>query len=212
MRTYLFTTPVYDSYGHLERTVAISQCPSGRYHIHADYGFVQLIKPEGDCQVPIRLEAEQSVAEVVGTSLHNLSMPLIRYRTGDLVIVDSRQTRCPCGRAFPIIHSIVGRTTDVGITPDKRAITALYVALDRIPNVACAQIVQESLDTLAVNVVPISRNVTGLDDLIVKSIHAFTGTKMKVVVRHCQVDDLHVAKGRKLQTVVSQIDPALLLS
>jgi len=207
----VFAAPVYDSYGHLERTVAISQCPWARYHIHADYGFVELVKPEREPVLPIQLSPEQSVAEVLGTSLHNLSMPLIRYRTGDLVIVDSRQTRCPCGRTFPLVHAILGRNTDVVITPDRRAITALYVALDRIPHVACAQIVQESLDTLVVRVAS-AGEVAGLDDQIVRALHAFTGPAMRVVVRHCRPDELRPSDGGKLQTVVSHVDPAILMS
>lgn len=207
----VFAAPVFDSYGHLERTAAISQCPRGRYHVHADYGFVELVKPDRECQLPVVLSPGQSVAEVVGTSLHNLAMPLIRYRTGDLVIVDARQARCSCGRWFPVVESIVGRSTDVVITPDRRAITALYVALDRVPGIACAQIVQEAMDTLMVSVAPSSEEVAGVDDLITRTLHAFTGPEMKIVVRHVPLQELRPANGRKFQTVVSHLDPSLLM-
>jgi phenylacetate-CoA ligase len=128
----VFASPVCDCYGHLERTVAIAQCPHGRYHIHADYGLVELVAPEHDVELAWPLGPGQTVREVVGSSLHNLSMPLIRYRTGDLVIVDSRKGSCPCNRSFPIVDAILGRNTDIVVTPDGRAITALYVALDRL--------------------------------------------------------------------------------
>jgi phenylacetate-CoA ligase len=34
----VFHGKVYDSYGHMERTVAISECPHGGFHINPEYG------------------------------------------------------------------------------------------------------------------------------------------------------------------------------
>src|SRR5262249_9915856 len=36
-----FHCRVYDSYGHMERTVAISECPDGSLHINPDYGVLE---------------------------------------------------------------------------------------------------------------------------------------------------------------------------
>lgn len=37
----VFSSTLLDSYGHMERTVAVSQCPQGSYHIHSDYVFLK---------------------------------------------------------------------------------------------------------------------------------------------------------------------------
>jgi phenylacetate-CoA ligase len=203
----VFDSPVFDSYGHLERTAAISQCPSGRYHVHADYGLVEFVEPAESPTVPLSLDPSQSVAEIVGSSLHNFSMPLLRYRTGDLVVRDACQTRCPCGRTFPLVRSIIGRDTDVVITPDKRAITALYVALNRIPDLVCGRIVQEALDTLVVSVVPKASAAHDMSETITKVIHSFTGPAMNVIVRFCAMEELHATRGKKFKAVMSTIDP-----
>jgi hypothetical protein len=159
---------------------------------------------------PISLASGQSVFEVVGTSLHNLSMPLIRYRTGDLVIVDSAQRRCACQREFPLVHSIVGRDSDIVVTPDKRAVTALYVALDRLSGFTCGQIVQETPDTLVVKIVGDCTDDSGLQRAIVETVRSFTGSSMKIFVRNCGLDELR-AGGGKFKSIVSHVDPLTML-
>jgi phenylacetate-CoA ligase len=47
------------------------------------------------------------VGRVVFTDLHNRAMPLIRYDTGDLAVLEAGS--CPCGRSFPLI-TIEGRS------------------------------------------------------------------------------------------------------
>jgi len=208
----VFSSPVYDSYGHLERTVAISQCPEGQYHVHPDYGFTELLEPRRETTVPLDLSPSQSVFEIVSSSLHNFAMPLLRYRTGDLAIVDAEQKTCPCGRAFPLVRAIVGRETDIVITPDKRAVTALYAALDRVVGLEEAQIVQESLDTLLVRVVRGQTATADLEDDIVRTIHSFTGSSMRVVVQENSLEELRAGHTGKFRSLISHVDPLSLLS
>jgi phenylacetate-CoA ligase len=208
----VFSTPVYDSYGHLERTVAISQCPQQRYHVHTDYGFTEFVKPGQDVQLPLELSDSRAVFEIVSSSLHNLAMPLLRYKTGDLAILDAGQKSCPCGRAFPLVHAIIGRETEIVVTPDKRAVTALYVALDRIAGLTSAQIVQESLDTLIVRVVLGTAERSFVQHEVVRAIHAFTGPAMRVIVRECSLEEIHAGSGGKFKSLVSHVDPLSLLS
>jgi len=208
----VFSSPVFDSYGHLERTVAISQCPYGNYHIHSDYSLVELIKPKNDFLSSIPLKKGQSIFEVVGTSLHNYCMPLVRYKTGDLVITDSAQKCCPCKRSFPLINSVIGRDSDIIITPDKRAVTALYVALDRLPSITCGQIIQESPSMLEIRISCSSDNISQLQNLIKKEVSSFTGDSMSIKVKRCSPEELYTADGRKFKSIISHVDPSVILS
>jgi phenylacetate-CoA ligase len=208
----VFSTRVYDSYGHLERTVAISQCPQGRYHVHPDYGLTEFVTPEQPPELAVDLSPSESVFEIVSSGLHNLAMPLLRYRTGDLAVIDAGQKACPCGLSFPLVRAVIGRQTDVVVTPDKRAVTALYVALDRVAGIARAQIVQESLDTLIVHLVRGAGAPPDLEQQVVRMIQSFTGTAMRVVVRDCDLADLQDGGGRKFRSLVSRVDPLALLS
>jgi phenylacetate-CoA ligase len=109
-----FGVRVFDWYGQAERVAAIGTCEEGRYHVLTDYSGVAL------------LEAEDGACELVGTSLNNAAMPLVRYRTGDTVIPDGEA--CPCGRVFPTIKAVIGRQEKIVTLPDGR----IVARLDRI--------------------------------------------------------------------------------
>lgn len=94
----------YNWYGHSEKLVLGGYCKGTRnYHIEPTYGFFELMDEEGK---PINKPGQ--VGEIVGTTLHNQGMPLIRYRTGDYA--EYVGDYCPhCGRHLPIITNITGR-------------------------------------------------------------------------------------------------------
>jgi len=57
-----------------------------------------------------RPAAPGEVGEVVITDLNNFSVPLIRYRIGDLATAVDNAEPCPCGRGLSRIGRIQGRT------------------------------------------------------------------------------------------------------
>jgi phenylacetate-CoA ligase len=107
-----FGVSVFDWYGQSERVAAIGTCEHGRYHVLTDYSGVQLLDP-GD-----------GSAELVGTSLNNMAMPLQHYRTGDAV-VPGDVSPCPCGRVFPTVAAILGRHEKTVTLSDGRLVTRL---------------------------------------------------------------------------------------
>jgi phenylacetate-CoA ligase len=117
-----FGVRVFDWYGQSERVAAIGSCEHGSYHVMTDYGGVALLKTEELSDKPDRL-GEPVPWELVGTSLNNLAMPLVHYRTGDTVIPDAQP--CPCGRVFPTIKTVLGRQEKVITLPDGRMIGRL---------------------------------------------------------------------------------------
>lgn len=198
----VFSCRVFDSYGHMERTVAISQCPSGSYHMHLDYGIMELEEPD----IPIVDDDENTyVKEIVGTSLYNLSMPLIRYRTGDLVKLSRLPQKCTCNRGFPAVISILGRDTDVIITPDRRAVTALYTIFDRIPGIIIGQIIQEDINQLLVKIVCASGAMDHTEKLLIRILRGFVGTAMDIKIEHTTVDGIKRDNLGKFKVIVSKI-------
>lgn len=130
---------IHDSYAHMERTMAVCQCSEGSYHINRDYGLLQTEE-----RAELSTGAE-TVAEVVGTSLHNFIMPLIRYKTEDLISLDKKQESCSCGRHFPLIKEVFGRSQDILITPDRRFIANVFVMFNLLSGIEWYRVVQESL-------------------------------------------------------------------
>jgi len=107
-----FGVRVFDWYGQSERVAAIGTCEHGSYHVLTDYGSVALLDTD-----------QPEACELVGTSLNNLAMPLVRYRTGDTVIPGG--DACACGRVFPTVKTILGRQEKVITLPDGRMIGRL---------------------------------------------------------------------------------------
>ena len=100
-----------------------------------EYSVVELLRPDGSPAQP------GEVAEIVGTGFGNAAMPLIRYRTGDTVLVAEDQ-HCACGRRMPIVETIVGRLEDVLLTVDGRMVTRFETAFNDSVHVVEAQLFQ----------------------------------------------------------------------
>lgn len=146
----LLKSRIFDEYGQAEFTVYAAQCEKGSYHLSDELHLVEIIKnSEGK-----GLKGDVGeVGEVVGTSLVNYAMPLIRYKTGDLAVRDE-EYECPCGRALPVIRQIVGRANDIIVTRGG-AITFPHSLFEfhLLKGVDDLQIIQENLDFLRVKVV-----------------------------------------------------------
>lgn len=136
----VFNAHMFDWYGQQERVAAISQCEYKTYHIQEDYSIVELV--DGDGQL-----------EVVGTHTENYKMPLLRYRTGDTVLPDTCQRRCPCGRQFRTVERVLGRSGHGIVTPDGRRITVVTYLMQQFERVREAQFVQEGPDQLTLRLV-----------------------------------------------------------
>jgi phenylacetate-CoA ligase len=95
---------LYSWYGHSEKLVLGGYCEyTDHYHIEPEYGYFELI---GNDNKPIVRPGE--FGEIVGTTLYNTGMPLIRYRTGDFA--EYVGDHCEkCGRKMVVIKNIQGR-------------------------------------------------------------------------------------------------------
>jgi phenylacetate-CoA ligase len=100
---------LYDIYGLTEiygPGIGINcPCQSGM-HMWTDYLFYEVINPKTG--LPVK---EGETGELVITTLCKEGAPLIRYRTHDL----TREIPgpCPCGRPYPRIGAIIGRSDDM---------------------------------------------------------------------------------------------------
>jgi phenylacetate-CoA ligase len=92
--------------------------------------------------------------ELVMTNLGRFGMPVLRYRTGD--VVEKRDDPCPCGRTFSRIEGgVLGRVDDMFIV---RGVNLYPSAVD---NLICgiARILEYEVEI---------RRISGLDDLLIK--------------------------------------------
>ena len=91
--------------------------------------------------------------EVVGTTLYNHVMPLIRYKLGDIVGINHDAKICRCGRGFPMIKKIYGREAEFIITPEGKRISIVNHIPWGINNLIEMQLMQNNIDEIDVLVV-----------------------------------------------------------
>jgi len=98
----------YDIYGTSEISGPLcTECQQKNgIHIWADMFLLETIDPKTGEQVD-----EGETGELVVTTINKWAMPLIRYRIGDLTILNNEP--CECGRTHPRIMRILGRTDDM---------------------------------------------------------------------------------------------------
>ena len=150
-----FHCPVRETYGMSERVSAASECEHGRLHLWPEAGWVEVLN--GGSPV-----AAGGVGDLVCTGLVNSAMPLIRYQVGDRGAMDASGSACPCGRMLPRLAEIEGRNDDVLCTVDGRRIGRLDPVFKAGWPIREAQVIQESMDTIRVRLVPSD----GFDDAI----------------------------------------------
>jgi phenylacetate-CoA ligase len=138
--------PVKDHYGMGEMVSLFHRCShSDLYHENIEYGVTEIV------------EVREGIGEVVGTSLWNYAMPLIRYRTGDRARLNDGAQRCSCGRGLPLrVLAFEGRADDIIITPDHRYLPGVnfYTLLYRANGVGMFRIIQHAIDDIELQVVP----------------------------------------------------------
>jgi phenylacetate-CoA ligase len=98
----------YDVYGTSELSGPLfTECiERNGLHIWADHFLIEVIDPKTGENL-----GEGERGELVVTTLSKEAMPLIRWRTGDITIMETE--KCNCGRTHPRILRILGRSDDM---------------------------------------------------------------------------------------------------
>jgi phenylacetate-CoA ligase len=145
-----FGCPVRATYGMSEMVVAASECATGQQlHLWPDAGYAEVVNGI----LPVR---PGTPGDLVATSLLNWDMPLIRYRIGDRITLQSGSAACACGRCLPVVERIEGRISDMLYTASGAAVSpsAMEVVFDFDAPILESQIVQLSLHQVRVLYVP----------------------------------------------------------
>ncbi|MBN2845554.1 MAG: phenylacetate--CoA ligase family protein [Deltaproteobacteria bacterium] len=197
MAEAVFNCPVLDSYGHMEGTVAISQCLEGGYHVNSDYGIMEFnnIKTSSD--------GDTLLGQAVGTSLYNLAMPLIRYDVGDDIELFAEPRTCRCGRILPLVKLVHGRSEDTIITPEGRFITSMFIVPEFTEGVRFVQFVQESKTDLYINVVPEKEWDDRQEEELAYYVTKLVGTGMKIHIHKVTQHDIVTDASGKIRSVIS---------
>jgi len=142
-----FGCAVANGYGARDAGFVAHECPAGGMHIMAEDVIVEVVDSSGR-----PLPAGRS-GEIVITHLASGEYPFIRYRTGDIGVLD--EGACACGRGLPMLREIEGRSTDFVVAEDGTVMhgLALIYVLREQEGVAQFRIIQESRSLTRVELV-----------------------------------------------------------
>lgn len=193
-----FKTRVFDYYALAERVVFSGECERHEgHHLAVEYGVAEVV--DEDAQ-PVQ---NGVVGKLVGTSLHNKVMPLIRYVTNDMTSL--RTQSCSCGRRLPIMDDVTTKAEDLLTLKDGRLIspsvlTHPFKPLDCIEG---SQIVQTDPSTVIVRLIPGATYTQEHTDHLIIELTARLGADVKVEVQ--MVDRLEQKANGKFKWVISHV-------
>jgi len=196
----VFGCPVANGYGGRDAGFIAHECPHGGMHITAEDIVLELVDSAG---LPV---PTGEAGEIVVTHLATRDFPFIRYRTGDVAVVDDR--RCACGRGLPMLKEIQGRTTDFVVAADgtvMHGLALIYILRD-LPQVQAFKIVQHDLRRVEVLVVPGPGFEASTRDFIASGIRRRLGEVVAIEVR--EVPRIAPERSGKFRYVVSHVDAA----
>jgi len=144
----VFGAKVYDFYGSREVDCIAGECKAGLLHLFMFDNYVEVLNEHNYSA------KEGEMGKVIVTTLHNYSMPLIRFAIGDTATLGPE--KCKCGNPLPTLKDVSGRITDHFIREDKTIIhgeyfTHLFYLKDWIKGF---QVVQEDYKRIRIFTVP----------------------------------------------------------
>ena len=132
-----FGAPIASSYGSTETGYVFMECEAGRLHQVAESCHVDFLPFSADHGGP-------ETGRILVTTFGNPWRSLVRFDVGDVVLLDTGPP-CACGvREGLTLRSIEGRTVNLTLAPDGRAVTqgAVDRAVSEAPGLAEYQIEQ----------------------------------------------------------------------
>jgi phenylacetate-CoA ligase len=199
-RQYLqsvFRAKIVDIYGSVEGGFIAWECEKcSGYHICSDVVIVEILKNGNPVSSGQR-------GEVVITNLHSYAMPFIRYRQEDIVTLSNKKPIC--GRSFPLLGHIDGRTDDFIVLKNGRKISPhpLYHCVVSVQGVKRWRMVQENMNMLRVDIEPTKNFTNESQQRIESNLKKLVGDEIEIKIS--LVDSILVDLSSKFRTVSSKV-------
>jgi phenylacetate-CoA ligase len=193
-----FGCKVTNRYGCEEVSLIASECEQHHgLHINMDTLIVEMIREDEP------VSAGQPGAVVV-TDLTNYGMPFIRYQIGDVGIASDRA--CRCGRAYPLIESVEGRTADYVTTPDGKFVSGISLTENfamLLGEIKQLQIVQEQIDYLVLRIVKAQNFTQATEHQVAGLVKERFGQRMRYSIQY--VESIPPERSGKYRFCISSV-------
>ncbi|MCG2718519.1 MAG: hypothetical protein L6408_06785, partial [Nanoarchaeota archaeon] len=189
-----FNCEIFDFYANEEGICYASECKSHNgMHISPIMGFVE-----------IENQKENQPGEIIATGLCNYYMPLIRYNLQDMGIITTE--KCECGNSFSRLTSVIGRSNDTIILPDKTQIPPNHFtsAMEKFRFAEGFQIIQEDQKNININIVKKGKINLKETKILKKYMESLTKNQMTISIN--QVKDINpIGRKNKYKYIISKI-------
>lgn len=192
-----FNCPVICRYSNIENGFIAQQCieDNQEYHVNSASYWIELLEIDND--VPVTMGQP---GRIVITDLYNRGMPLIRYDTGDIGILERSSG---CGEPGLVFKRIEGRKVDF-ITNTRGALLSPHVITNtmwKYPEVIQFQFIQEHLDqyTLILNT---RQHPLSDESQLIKNIKSYTGEDSAISIEY--VEEIPVLASGKRKKIISR--------
>jgi len=196
-----FGLPVYDSYGLREGALVGHECDRFTMHTTDEQVILETIDPE-------TLKPTDGEGELVITSLISRVMPIIRYRTGDIVTLSNEA--CPCGRSLGWIAITGGRVADFVVTSRGKWVAGYFLIYicRGVPGIVKFQAVQDRVGEVRVSLVTDEQFPADGVERVKAAVQARLASDDEISVE-C-VDDIQPAPSGKYRPVVGKVAEQLM--
>jgi phenylacetate-CoA ligase len=153
---------------------------------------------------PMQGAETDELHEIFITDLLNFGMPMIRYRINDCVELATKP--CSCGRGYPLIRQLIGRTGDVFRLRNGDRIPGVALTnrvLQACPGLVKTQIIQESLDEFRVRYIPGATFSTSDLDLLQTNLRRFLPEGIRWIFE--QVAEIPRERSGKTRFCISRL-------
>jgi phenylacetate-CoA ligase len=202
----VFNAPYYDQFGCVEVDRTAWMCPEKvGYHMDVDSVITEFVDDEGN-----EFSCGES-GEIVYTSLFNRAMPFIRYAIGDVGVASDEE--CPCGRTLPLMKVIEGRKDSLLLLPNGGVLSprTFSVAMSMFSSynlIERFRVIQKKRDYIKIylKIKDKDADVRFLErDLISHLWKMLNIESDQLNLEIDLVDEIPVAKGGKLNAIVSEL-------
>lgn len=115
----VFHARIHNKYGSRDCGDIACECEAGGMHVYINNVYLEVVDSANN-PMPVG-----NAGRILMTLLGNYSFPLIRYEIGDVGALTNE--RCQCGRSFPLLKELEGRTVEFLLTPDGGYVSPVYI-------------------------------------------------------------------------------------
>jgi phenylacetate-coenzyme A ligase PaaK-like adenylate-forming protein len=197
----VFNCKTIDLYGQTEQvSMAFELSEFGGYNVNPFYSFTEVIDEKGKILVE-----PGAVGEIVGTTYDNFTMPLIRYKTGDMARIGKEKSLW--GQQGGLWERIEGRTVDVIQTLDGRWMNIHGLVFgrheDTLGRVIRVQIEQRIPGYIIIRVIK-GKGYSENDEInISRQLSDFTEGKLQAKFEY--VDEIKLTEGGKHKFLIQHL-------